>query len=179
MKETMTSSSETRIWVIRPGKRSSPQLCREREELFFHNGIAGLSDDHRIGDLRNGKRTKDEMREAVASGNAEMHAVTVASVVSKLTRLASDMQIGDWVLCPSRILKEYRIGIVESAYRFDAKATFQHVRDVRWVGGIAKHALSIDAQRELGAARLFFECKRNAEEVRSLMTQLIVRAKNK
>ena len=158
--------------MIRPGRRASPQRCRDNEELFSQNGIAGLSDDYRLGDLRKGKRKRDDLCATVASVNPEIHPSAVASVVSNLMRLADEMKIGDWVLCPSRIAKVYRVGIVDSAYRFDAKAAFQHVRDVRWIGEVAKESLSVEAQRELGAARLFFECNRSSDEVASLIKPL-------
>lgn len=162
-----------RIWVIRPGKRLSPECCREHEQVLLEHGIAGLIDDYRLGDLRNGKRTRDEMCAFVASSNSELHRIAIGSVVGNLMKFASDLHIDDWVLCPSRIAKVYRVGIVGSVYRFDAKAKFQHIRDVKWIGEISKESLSIGAQRELGAARLLFECKRNAAEVESHVLPLI------
>jgi len=176
MNETIEESLERRIWVIRPGRKASPQQCSEHERIFVEKGIAGLCDDYCVGPLRKGNRTKGDLCTFVAANNPAMHLSAVANVVSNLMRLANDVQIGDWVLCPSRVAKVYRVGIVSSAYRFVARATFQHVRDVKWIAEIARAALPNEAQRELAAARLFFECRRNADEVESHLSSLIEKA---
>ncbi len=177
MNETANETLEPRIWVIRPGRNSSLQERSANERIFAEKGIAGLCDDYCVGNLRRGNRTRSDLRALVASNNPEMHPSAVANVVSNLARLADDVQIGDWVVCPSRITNVYRVGIVSSEYRFVTKAAFQHARDVKWAGEISRAALSKKAQRELAAARLFFECKRNADEVISHLSSVIKEAK--
>jgi restriction system protein len=173
VKKRDKESVERRIWVVRPGRKTTPKQCSENEQVFSEKGIAGLRDDYLIGDLRKGGRTRGDMIEFVASSRSQKPRKAIISVVSNLFRLLNEMRIGDWVLSPSRIARVYRVGIVDSAYRFEAKAAFQHIRDVKWMGEFPKGSLSIEARRELGAARLFFECKRNTEEVSALLESVI------
>jgi len=165
-------NKESRIWVIRPGRKASPSRSEEIERMFVQNGIAGLCDDLCVGDIRKFGQDRLALRASISSGNPDLHPSAVSSVASNLLKIAHEMQMGDWVLCPSRIDKIYRVGIVRSAYQFDTKSTFQHARNVKWILEIEKSSLSIQAQRELGAARLFFECRRFAHEVKSRLSAL-------
>jgi predicted Mrr-cat superfamily restriction endonuclease len=172
MKVNQAPKQGLRIWVIRPGKRGSFKKCSDQEQLFLANGVAGLRDEHGIGDLCHGNRSKEFIVKMVSVAHPNMHHKAVASVVGNVFRFAKDVQNSDLVICPSRVAKIYYLGIMKSEYYFDSQEKFQHYRKVEWIGEIAKENVSIEAQREIGAARLFFECKRNADEIELIAIQM-------
>lgn len=159
------SKTPRRLWVVRPGRKGSPKRCQIAEDAFFEEGIAGLDDRYGIGDVRRKGRTTDDIVKSVAEANVDLHITAVRTVVSNVVRLQKNVTIGDIVVSPSRLNRRYCIGVVESEYQFSKKTHFPHSRKVKWIGWIDKDDVSIDAQRELGAARLFFECRRNSEEM--------------
>lgn len=161
-----------RLWILRPGRKVSQSGCRDAERCFMDKRIVGLDDKYEIGDIRRDVRTIEEIRRQVASKNPAMRPTGVRGVVGNVVRFFKEVCVGDFVLCPSRLSPNYFVAVVTSEYRFDKDAEFKHVRAVDWIGTIKKESLSIQAQRELGAARLFFQCRRNSDEVISSVMKL-------
>lgn len=160
----MTKKQERRIWVIRPGRNSGAVRNRETEAMFRAKSVVALDDEHPIGDVRE-LVTLDDVREQLRRTSPELHRSAIGNIASDFIRFSRVMRIGDLLVCPSRLSRIFRLGFVIGDYEFLNMSSMPHVRQTRWVGEIAKDSVSVSAYRELGAARLFFECTKNRAEI--------------
>ena len=90
---------------------------------------------------------------------------SVANGAGMLYRFAHEVQVGDYVVFPSKIDRQINIGIVESVYEYDADAA-QYVQQhkVKWLKHLPRTAFSQGALYEVGSAMSFFTVKNYADE---------------
>ena len=65
---------------------------------------------------------------------------------------------------PSKIDRKINIGIVESAYFYDAATLYPNRRKVKWLKHLPRTAFSQGALHEVGSALSFFQVKNYADE---------------
>ena len=89
----------------------------------------------------------------------------IATSAGMLYRFACEMQIGDYVVFPSKIDRKINIGIVESNFIYipDADPYVQQ-RKVKWLKKLPRTAFSQGALYEAGSAMTFFLIKNYAGE---------------
>ena len=165
---------DVKVWVLRPGRSGTTKHCEAIEQQLQEESFVGLDDQFSIGDISDGNRTPAEMRAEVGDRFLELSAASVRSAVSNVVKLSDEIDIDDIVLSPSRVSspRVIRIGIVKSRYHFECRSDLPHQRRVRWIGEVEKDRMSESVQRELGAARLLFQCKRNKGEVMQYINEL-------
>ena len=90
---------------------------------------------------------------------------SIATSAGMLYRFACEMQIGDYVVFPSKIDRKINIGIVESNFIYipDADPYVQQ-RKVKWLKHLPRTAFSQGALYEVGSAMSFFLLKNYADE---------------
>jgi restriction system protein len=147
-----------RLWVIRSGEGS------KAHDLFLGEGIIALA-DAAIGDLAKLNGSRDTFYDAYRKSHPEDGNLSVAGIGGKYFRFVHEVRIGDLAVYPALQNKTVYIGVILSEYAFDMKSPFPHQRSVRWKFIIPKSEFSQASQYELGAARTFFEFKRNAGEL--------------
>jgi len=151
-----------RIWVIRSGTGG------EAHDLFLGEGIIALADAG-IGDLSKLKRSRESFYAAYQKSHPQDKKVGVTAIGGKFFRFTHEVRVGDLVVYPALQDKTVYIGAILSDYAFDMTSPFPHRRSVQWKFMIPKSEFSQASRYELGAARTFFEFKRNAEELLSII----------
>jgi restriction system protein len=157
-----TEPHVTRIWVIRSGKGS------KAHDLFLAEGVIALA-DATIGDLAKLKGSRDTFYDAYRKSHPEDTKYGVTGIGGKFFRFMHEVRVGDLAVYPALQDKTVYIGSILSDYAFDMKSPFPHRRLVRWKFMIPKSEFSQASRYELGAARTFFEFKRNADELLSMI----------
>lgn len=166
MKKKSKSESVTqRIWGIRAGKGG------DAHDLFLSDGVIALADAE-LGNLNKLPKLREEFYTAYRKKHPEETRTGSAGIGGKFFRFAHEISIGDLVVYPALRDKTVYIGSVTGDYVFDKASPFPHKRSVVWKYMIPKSEFSLSARYELGAARTFFEFKKNAQE-------LLVRIGNK
>jgi restriction system protein len=152
-----------RIWVIRSGKHG------EAHDLFLEQGIIALADAE-IGDLAKLKETRESFYTAYRKSHPEDTKVGSTGIGGKFFRFTHEVRVGDLAVYPALQDKTVYIGVILSDYAFRMASPFPHTRLVQWKFMIPKSEFSQASRYELGAARTFFEFKKHAEELLSMIT---------
>jgi restriction system protein len=90
----------------------------------------------------------------------------VANYAGQLFRFVHEMKPGDYVAYPSKRDRQIHLGRIESAYRYDPKASvgYPNVRAVRWLKALPRSFFSQGALYEVGSAMSLFMIRNYADE---------------
>ena len=89
---------------------------------------------------------------------------SIATSAGMLYRFVHEVQEGDYAVFPSKIDRKINIGIVESAYFYDAATLYPNRRKVKWLKHLPRTAFSQGALHEVGSSLSFFQVKNYADE---------------
>ena len=82
-----------------------------------------------------------------------------------LYRFCYEVQIGDYIVFPSKSNREVNIGTVEGNYVFDpSQMEYVQTRKVKWLKQLPRMSFSQGALYEIGSAMSFFMVKNYADE---------------
>jgi predicted Mrr-cat superfamily restriction endonuclease len=157
-KKNENESRDARIWGIRAGRGG------EAHELFVGEGVIALSDAE-LGNLAKLPKSRDDFYNAYRKKHPEATRTGSAGIGGKFFRFIYEVRVGDLVVYPALSDKTIYVGSVSGDYGFDKTSPFPHQRSVVWKFMIPKSDFSLAARYELGAARTFFEFKKNAKEM--------------
>ncbi|MEV0714038.1 hypothetical protein [Asanoa sp. NPDC050611] len=142
-------------WMVRAGRTGQ----REEEALREGLVIVGWPE---LDDLTP-CRTRDELREQVASVYPEASRARIGNWTGQLWRIRGLMEVGDLVVTPLRTHHDQiAIGRIAGPYRYrsDAPRGFQHVRDVEWLRQVKRSKIQQDLLDSLGSLLTVCEIKR-------------------
>lgn len=99
----------------------------------------------------------------------------VPTTAGMLYRFAYEVQVGDYIIYPSKFNRQINIGEVTGEYRFVEKASlasgnvsdieqYPNVRSVKWLKNFPRTAFTQGALYEVGSAMTFFSVKNYADE---------------
>jgi predicted Mrr-cat superfamily restriction endonuclease len=157
-KETEDKSRQVRTWGIRAGKGG------QAHDLFIDQGVIALADAE-LGNLSKLPKSRDGFYNAYRMRHPEETKTGSAGIGGKFFRFIYEIKFGDLVVYPALFDKTIYVGSVSGDYAFVKTSPFPHQRSVVWKCMIPKSDFSLDARYELGAARTFFEFKKNAKEL--------------
>jgi predicted Mrr-cat superfamily restriction endonuclease len=157
-KKPDSASQKSRIWGIRAGKGG------EAHDLFVTEMVIALADAS-LGDLAKLPNSRDDFYTAYRKTHPEETRTGSAGIAGKFFRFIFEVRVGDLVVYPALSDKAIYVGSVSGDYAFDKSSPFPHQRSVVWKFMIPKSDFSLAARYELGAARTFFEFKKNAKEL--------------
>ena len=90
---------------------------------------------------------------------------SIATGAGMLFRFCYEVQIGDYVIFPSKSNREVNIGIVEGDYVYDpSQVEYVQTRKVKWLKHLPRMSFSQGALYEIGSAMSFFAVKNYADE---------------
>lgn len=138
----MTQSEEVRVWGIHT----------RADALFLQDGVIAIG-RREVGDLRNvgGDRGAFKKRYAEAYPNAKRN--NVFAYAGILFRFAREVQVGDYVVFPSKSDRKINIGVIEGDYTYEPSAPeYVHRRKVRWLKHLPRTSFSQGALHEIGSA---------------------------
>lgn len=147
-----------RFWGIRAGKDGAAH------SLFLNKGVVALT-DAKLGDLSNLEATRDSFYSLYRNLHPNETRTGTAGIGGKFYRFVHEVIVGDFIVYPALKTKLVYVAEVTGEYIFIESSEYQHQRTVKWTHAIPRSELSKQTSRELGAARTFFEFKRNRQEL--------------
>lgn len=81
----------------------------------------------------------------------------VSNHVGMLYRFVHEVEIGDYVVFPSKIDRQINIGIIEGGYEYHPEPVeYAQQRRVKWLKHLSRTSFSQGALYEIGSALTFF-----------------------
>lgn len=152
-------NEEKRIWGIHT----------QDDNLFLKNDVIaiGWSD---MGDLGNIDANRDAFKEKYTQIYPDAKKGSIATGAGMLYRFCHEIQVGDYVVFPSKSNREVNIGVVESEYIYDSNQTeYVQTRKVKWLQHLPRMVFSQGALYEIGSAMSLFSVKNYADEFLSVL----------
>ena len=152
-------NEEKRIWGIHT----------QDDNLFLKNDVIaiGWSD---MGDLGNIDANRDAFKEKYTQIYPDAKEGSIATGAGMLYRFCHEIQVGDYVVFPSKSNREVNIGVVESEYIYDSnQPEYVQTRKVKWLQHLPRMVFSQGALYEIGSAMSLFSVKNYADEFLSVL----------
>ena len=153
------ANEEKRVWGIHT----------QDDNLFLKNDVIaiGWSD---IGDLSYIDANRDAFKEKYTQVYPDAKKGSIATGAGMLYRFRYEIQIGDYVVFPSKSNREVNIGVVEGEYVYDStQVEYVQTRKVKWLKHLPRMAFSQGALYEIGSAMSLFSVKNYADEFLSAL----------
>jgi restriction system protein len=134
------------------------------DHLFLKNNLIGIG-WREIGDLLLIDADREAFKEKYKQIFVDSKPQAIPTCAGMLFRFAHEMQIGDYVVFPSKIDRMINLGIVEGEYTFvNDGSHYVHRRKVKWLKHLPRTAFSQGALYEVGSALTLFLIKNYADE---------------
>lgn len=156
--------SQKAMWMVRAGEGGF------RFEEFKTESLVSIG-WHEVGDMSHFK-TRPEFTRAVEQHLPGAKTAQVAASAGQTYRFVREMGLGDRVVSYDPSERIYLVGEVISGYEYRPERSPEHpnIRRVRWLGQVARDALSVSARNSLGSiSTLFLIPAPVAAEIESLL----------
>ena len=148
------SNEEKRVWGVHT----------QDDYLFLHNDVIAIGWKD-FGDLKAIEDTWDAFKEKYAQVYPDSKKQAIANNVGMLYRFIYEMQIGDYVVFPSKTDRMINIGVVEGEYYYEPSAPeYVQQRKVKWLKHLPRTLFSQGALYESGSFMSLFLIKNYADE---------------
>ena len=118
-----------------------------------------------MGDLRQIPASREDFKTKYFETYPDAKKGSVPTSSGMLYRFCHEVQIGDYVVYPSKSDRMINIGEVTGDYMYDAEQPeYVQMRSVKWLKHIPRTAFSQGALYEIGSAMSFFMVKNYADE---------------
>lgn len=155
---------EKRIWGIHT----------QDDNLFLKNSIIAIGWNE-MGDLSHIKANRDAFKKRYAEVYPNAKKGSIATAAGMLYRFVHEVQVGDYVIFPSKSNREVNIGTIEGNYLYNPNHTeYVQTRKVKWLKHMPRLAFSQGALYEIGSAMSFFSVKNYADEFLSALDKNFV-----
>lgn len=132
--------------------------------LFLHGNVIAVGWEE-MGDLSAIAPDRESFREKYAVTFPDSKKGSIATSSGMLYRFAYEMQIGDYVVFPSKSDRMVNIGIVEGDYQYVPDASeYKQQRRVKWIKHLPRTSFSQGALYEIGSFMTLFTVKNYADE---------------
>ena len=134
------------------------------DNLFLKENVIAIGWNE-IGDLSKIVPDREAFKKKYIETFPDDKKMRVANSAGMLYRFAHEVQIGDYIVFPSKINREINIGTVESDYIYNPDTvSYVQQRKVKWIKHLPRTAFSQGALYEIGSAMSFFSVKNYADE---------------
>lgn len=150
----MTEVEEIRIWGIHT----------KDDNLFLNENKIAIG-WREFGDLSKVDNNREAFKKRYSQvySNAKKGSVPTSS--GMLFRFIHEIQIGDYVVFPSKSNRMINIGVVKGEYMYvESAAEYVQQRSVEWIKRLPRTAFSQGALYEIGSAMSLFAIKKYADE---------------
>jgi restriction system protein len=154
----MDANNEVRVWGIHTGD----------DGLFLHNNKIAIGWSA-FGDLSKAQASREAFKEQYIKvyPNAKKGAISTCSGI--LYRFIHEMQVGDYIVFPSKSNRMINIGVIQGEYTYTENvqnSIFDYVnqRNVKWLKHLPRTAFSQGALYEIGSSLTLFMVKNYADE---------------
>lgn len=147
-------SEEIRVWGIHTLD----------DNLFLKENVIAIGWEE-IGDLNKIAPDREAFKKKYIETFPNDKKMKVATSAGMLYRFALEVQIGDYVVFPSKINREINIGTIESDYIYNPdEEVYVQQRKVKWLKHLPRTVFSQGSLYEIGSAMSFFSVKNYADE---------------
>lgn len=148
------STEEKRVWGIHT----------KDDNLFLNKSVIAIGWG-KMGDISNLGSDREAYKKKYAETYPEAKKGNIASGAGMVYRFCNEVQIGDYVVFPSKSNRQINIGIIESDCFFDSsQPLYPRMRKVKWVRNLPRTAFSQGSLYEVGSALTFFSVKNYSDE---------------
>lgn len=148
------SNEEKRVWGIHT----------QDDYLFLHKDVIAIGWKD-FGDLKAIEGSREAFKEKYAEVYPDSKKQAIANNVGMLYRFVYEMQIGDYVVFPSKTDRKINIGVVEGEYYYEPSAAeYVQQRKVKWLKHLPRTLFSQGALYESGSFMSLFLIKNYADE---------------
>ena len=148
------NETERRIWGIHT----------QDDSLFLKDNTIAIGWGA-FGDLTDMENDREAFKKKYAEVYPQDKKGAIALAAGMLYRFRYEVQIGDYVVFPSKSNREINIGIVEGEYQYEASAQeYVNRRKVKWLKHLPRTVFSQGALYESGSAMSLFTIKNYADE---------------
>ena len=139
------------------------------DKLFLHNNVIAIG-WREMGDLTKIETSREAFKTRYIETNPEAKKGSIATCSGMLYRFVHEVQVGDYVVFPSKSDRQVNMGIIEGEYQF-VESAHQYVqqRKVKWLKHLPRTIFSQGALYEIGSALTFFMVKNYADEFLSTL----------
>lgn len=150
---------EKKIWGIHT----------QNDNLFLNKDLIAIG-WRDFGDLSKVEANRDVFKAHYIEAYPDAKKGQIANGAGMLYRFIHEVQIGDYVVFPSKTDRKINIGTVEGDYFFeDNDGEYVQRRKVKWLKHIPRLSFSQGALYEVGSAMSFFSVKNYADEFLSAL----------
>ena len=135
------------------------------DALFRHENLIAIGWKE-MGDLSILPKTRDAFKKRLGEVCPDVKKAAIPTDAGMLYRFIYEVEIGDYVIYPSKQDRKINVGIVEGPYFFNPDEHYAHQRKVKWIKQISRDLFSPAALYEVGSAMTFFSVVSNADEFR-------------
>ena len=155
----MNGNEEKRVWGIHT----------MNDALFLNESIIAIGWCE-MGDLKQIEANRDAFKELYKNVYPDSKKGAIANGAGMLFRFVYDVQIGDFVVFPSKIDRQINLGIIESEYIYNPnEIEYVQQRKVKWLKHLPRMSFSQGALYEIGSAMSFFSVRNYADEYLSAL----------
>lgn len=134
------------------------------DSLFLKKNIIAIGWQD-MGDLSKIPANREAFKDSYAKVYSDAKKGSIATGAGMLYRFCHEVQIGDYIVFPSKINREINIGIIEGDYEYDpSQVEYQQIRRVKWIKNFQRTRFSQGALYEVGSALTFFSVKTYKDE---------------
>ena len=134
------------------------------DSLFLHGNVIAIGWKE-MGDLSVLDPDRESFREKYIATYPDSKKGSVATSSGMLYRFVHEIQIGDYVVFPSKTDRMVNIGVVDGEYQFAPDAAeYKQQRHVKWIKHLPRTLFSQGALYEIGSFLSLFAVKNYADE---------------
>lgn len=148
------ANEEKKLWGIHT----------QDDNLFLKGNVIAIGWQE-MGDLSLIDANRDAFKDKYVQVYPDAKKGSIATAAGMLYRFCYEVQIGDYVVFPSKSNREVNIGTVEGDYVYDpSQMEYVQTRKVKWLKHLPRMSFSQGALYEIGSAMSFFMVKNYADE---------------
>ena len=152
-------ADEKKVWGIHT----------QDDSLFLQGNVIAIGWKE-MGDLSVLAPDRESFRDKYLAVFPDAKKGSVATSSGMLFRFVHEMQIGDYVVFPSKTDRMVNIGVVESEYQYSPDAIeYKQQRSVKWIKHLPRMSFSQGALYEIGSFMSLFTVKNYADEFLSAL----------
>lgn len=156
-----TSNNECNVWGI-----------HTQDDKLFLNGNKIALGWPAFGDLSKIEASREAFKSHYITAYPAAKKGSISTSSGMLFRFIHEMQIGDYVIFPSKSDRKINIGIIEGNYTYVPSATeYVQQRTVKWIKHLPRTFFSQGALYEVGSIMSFFAIKKYADEFLAALDQ--------
>jgi restriction system protein len=149
----MSDSSDIRMWGIHS----------QNDSILLDQNVIAIGWPE-MGDLGCIENSREAFKEKYSQVYPDASKGSVGNSAGMLYRFCHEIQVGDYVVFPSKMPRQINLGTIEGDYSYVPNSMYPHQHKVKWVKHLPRTAFTQGALYELGAFLTIFSVKNYAEE---------------